>query len=248
MTESVAAQDAKLIVDGVTVTKSSNTITDAIQGVTLNLLAEGTTAATVTVKSDSTALSSALESFVKNFNAAKTLFKTDLAYDPTTGSAGPLQGEGTARSIQAQLNALIQAVTHGSGISSLSEFGISFQRDGTLKFNSAKLSTVLTDPTKDVKKFLLGSNGSGVAAKLDTALRSILDTGGLLASRTDGLNTSLTAFAKRKAALEVQMTSIEARYRKQYSNLDTLIASMNKTSTYLTQQLANLPSLSSSSK
>ncbi|HEY6896542.1 MAG TPA: flagellar filament capping protein FliD [Rhodocyclaceae bacterium] len=248
MTESVAAQDAKLIVDGVTVTKSSNTITDAIQGVTLNLLAESTTATTVTVKSDSTALSSALDTFVKNYNSVQALFKSDLAYDATTGTAGPLQSEGTVRSIQGQMNALIQTVAHGAGLSSLSELGISFQRDGTLKFNSAKLQTVLGDPTKNVKKFLLGSNGSGLAAKLDTALDSILNTGGILTTRTEGLNSDLSYYAKQKAGLETRMTAIEARYRKQYTNLDTLVASMNQTSTALTQQLASLPTIGSSSK
>ncbi|RTL57758.1 MAG: hypothetical protein EKK46_02155 [Rhodocyclaceae bacterium] len=249
MTESVAPQDAKLLIDGVTVTKSSNVITDAIQGMTLNLTAEGTSATTVAVTSDSSALSSAMDSLVKNYNSLASQFKTLMSYDATTGATGALQGEGTVRSIQQQISSMLQTVSKGLGVSSLSQLGVSFQRDGTLAFNSDKLQTALTDPTKNLKTFFIGTDGnSGFASRLDDALNSILGAGGMLSARTDGLNEQLTNYAKQKADLETRMTAIEARYRKQYSDLDTLIASMNSTSTYLTQQLANLPTIGSTTK
>lgn len=243
LTETVAPQDAKILVDGVTVIKSTNTITDAIRGVTLSLTKESADATTVKVAADNSALSSALEAFVKAYNSTSGTLSELLAYDVKTGKAGALQGEGTVRSIQAQLRQALQSVTKGGGLASLSEIGVSFQRDGTLQFSSDKLNTALSDPTKNVKSLLIGTDGtSGIANKIDNLLSTFLDSDGTLTARTDGLNSQVTLYEKRKAELEVRMSSIEARLRKQYNALDTLIASMNQTSSYLTQQLANLPS------
>ncbi|CAG0979307.1 Flagellar hook-associated protein 2 [Rhodocyclaceae bacterium] len=244
LTETVAPQDAKIIVDGVTITKSTNTITDAIRGVTLSLTKESTDATVVKVTADNSALSSALEAFVKAYNSTSGSLSELLAYDVKTGKAGALQGEGTVRSIQAQLRQALQTVTVGKGLSGLSDIGISFQRDGTLKFSSDKLNTALSDPTKSVKSLLIGTDANsttgGIANKLNNLLSTFLDSDGTLTARTDGLNSQVTLYEKRKAELEVRMTSIEARLRKQYNALDSLIASMNQTSTYLTQQLASL--------
>lgn len=252
LTESVAPQDAKLLIDGVTVTKSTNTVTDAIRGITLSLTKEATTATTVKVTNDNSALSSALEAFVKAYNSTSGTLKEALAYDVTTGKAGALQGEGTARSIQAQLRQVLQSFTQGMGYTSLSEIGISFQRDGTLSFSSDKLTTALSNPNKSVKELLIGKDSTGttdgIANKLNNLLSSFLDSDGTLTARTDGLNKEVTNNNKRKADLETRMTAIETRLRKQYNDLDTLIASMNQTSAYLTQQLAALSSSSSSSK
>lgn len=241
LTETVAPQDAKILVDGVTVIKSTNTITDAIRGVTLSLTKESADATTVKVAADNSALSSALEAFVKAYNSTSGTLSELLAYDVKTGKAGALQGEGTVRSIQAQLRQALQSITKGGGLSSLSEIGISFQRDGALKFSSDKLNTALSDPTKNVKSLLIGTDGTnGIANKIDNLLSTFLDSDGTLTARTDGLNSQVTLYEKRKAELEVRMSSIEARLRKQYNALDSLIASMNQTSTYLTQQLASL--------
>lgn len=245
LTETVAPQDAKIIVDGVTIMKSTNTITDAIRGVTLSLTKESADATTVKVTADNSALSSALEAFVKAYNSTSGTLSELLAYDVKTGKAGALQGEGTVRSIQAQLRQALQTVTVGKGLAGLSDIGISFQRDGTLKFSSDKLTTALSDPTKSVKSLLIGTDStsttSGIANKINNLLNTFLDSDGTLTARTDGLNSQVTLYEKRKAELEVRMTSIEARLRKQYNALDSLIASMNQTSSYLTQQLANLP-------
>ena len=242
MTQTVAPQDAKVWVDGVLVTKSTNTITDAIQGVTLSLQKESATATTLTVAADSTTLSNSVKGLVDAYNSASKTLADLLAYDPKTGKSGALQGEGTVRAIQATLRQTLQTVTRGAGIQSLSEIGVSFQRDGTLAFNSSKLETVLSDPTKNVRKFFMGPNETdGLASKLDSVLSSMIGASGTLVSRTEGLNQTLSRYEKQRTALENRMESIEARYTAQYNRLDSLIASLNQTSTYLTQQLANLP-------
>lgn len=247
MTESVAPQDAKIWVDGVPIVKSTNTITDAIQGMTLSLTKESVTATTVSVARDTSAIGTTIEGFVKAYNTASSMLSEVLAYNAATGEAGALQSEGTVRTIQAQIKSAMQRMMGGSGVKSLTDLGVSFQRDGTLTFDSLKLQTALSDPQKDVGAFFIGSGtDEGLATKLHGLLTQAIGSGGLLSTRTDGLNGTLDRYAKQRAELQSRMATIENRFRKQFSDLDTLMASMSTTSSFLTQQLASLPSISGS--
>ncbi|MEW6164230.1 MAG: flagellar filament capping protein FliD [Pseudomonadota bacterium] len=249
MTETVEAVDALIHVDGIAITKSANIITDAISGITLNLLSEEDNVTTkLTVSNDTSTVESYVSSFVTAYNTANSMLASVLAYDANTGSAGPLQSEGTVRSIQTQLRSAMRSVLSGlgAGIDSLSDLGVSFQKDGSLKLDSTKFQTALQDPTKDVGKFFVGDGTTdGLGTKVYDLLSAALGTGGLITSRTDGLNEILDDYADRKVAIEKRLDSIEERYRRQFTSLDVLIANMTKTSNYLTQQLDNLPKIDS---
>lgn len=153
LTETVAASNASLVIDGISISKASNKVTDAIEGVTLDLLKTnlGSTT-TLNLSRDTTSIQSTVSSFVKSFNDLnKTI--TDLSkYDATTKQASILTGDSTVRSVQTKLRSAISdpLTTAGGGLSLLSEIGVSFQTDGTLKFDSTKLTEVLNDPTKDI--------------------------------------------------------------------------------------------------
>ena len=88
-----------------------------------------------------------------------------------------------------------------------------------------------------------GSRGTitysiGYASKLNTLLTSLLSDDGILAARTDGINTSIKNIDKQSDAISTRLTAVEARYRAQFNKLETLISSMSSTSTYLSQQIA----------
>ena len=174
------------------------------------------------------------------------MLKTDTTYNSTTKTGAVLSGDGAIRSLQSQLSSLEHTSVSGiaGGISTLSDLGISVQKDGTLTVDSTKLSAALADPNKDVTSLFtqMTSGNEGIAVKFSTALQSILGFDGLIASRTSGLQTSIKDIGTTRDALNLRLTQIEARYRAQFTALDQLTASMNKTSQYLTQQLANLPS------
>lgn len=247
-----AAQNAELTVGGVAITRSSNTITDAIAGVTLNLLkADITTppAAKLTVAKNTGTVTSAVNAFVKAYNDAISGIKQLTAYDAANKKASVLTGDSTARSIQSQLSNLVSASVSGiaGGISRLSDIGITMQKDGTLATDSSKLSAALADTTKDVASLFTqtSSGNEGIAVRFNTILEGIVGSSGLIAGRTDGINASIKDLGKRADALNVRLTAIERRYRAQFTALDTLVASMNQTSTYLSQQLANLPGAAS---
>ncbi|WP_297325497.1 flagellar filament capping protein FliD [Nitrosomonas sp.] len=178
LTETVAASNATLVIDGISINKASNKITDAIEGVTLDLLKSnlGSTT-TLNLSRDTASIQSAVSSFVKSYNDLnKTI--TDLSkYDAATKQASILTGDSTLRSIQTKIRSVISdpLTTAGGGLSLLSEVGISFQKDGTLNLDTTKLSAVLSDSTKDVST-LFASIGktsdslvSFISAKPDTA-------------------------------------------------------------------------------
>lgn len=243
-----AAQNAELSINGLAITRSSNTISDALAGVTLTLLkADMTTPPTarLTVAANGGVVTSAINTFVKAYNDALTSIKQLTAYDAANKKASVLTGDGTARSIQSQLSHLVSTGVAGiaGGISRLSDIGIAVQRDGTLAVDSAKLSAALADPGKDVAAlFAQTTTGNeGIAVRFDNLLKGILGASGPIASRSEGIGTTIKDIQRRSEALQQRLDQIEKRYRAQFTALDGMLASMMQTSNYLQQQLANLP-------
>jgi len=243
------AQDLQLTVDGISLTRGSNTVTDAINGVTMTLLKESST--TLTVAKDTASVKSAIDSFVKAYNEVNTLARDLTAYDSDTQTASVLTGDSGVRSLQSTLRQMIGYTigTTGATVKTLSDIGISLQRDGSLVFNSAKFDTAVSQSATDVANLFSATStttaNQGIAVRMSAVVDSMLATKGLLTSRTDGISRSITDLGKQRDALNLRLTQIEARYRAQYTALDTLVASMKSTSTYLSQQLANLPGASS---
>lgn len=247
------ADDANLMINGIAITRSSNTVSDAIDGLTLTLK-KGTLAApgesVVTVAQNTGAVTSAVNAFIKAYNDAIGGIKSMTAYDAANKKASVLTGDSTARNIQSQLSSMVQANVTGvaGGIARLSDIGISVKADGMLELNSSKLSAALADPDTDVAALFTQttSGNEGVAVRLNTMLEGVVGSAGLISSRTDGINASIKDLQKRAESLNLRLAQIEKRYRAQFTALDTLVASMNQTSQYLTQQLASLPGASSS--
>ena len=147
-----AAQNASLKIDGINISKASNTITDAIQGVTLNLTNVSSTATKLTVAQDSSATQTAIQSFVTAYNTVNKSI-TDLSkYDLSTKKAAVLYGDSSLTTLKSQMRGVFNKAlsTSGGGLTSLTEIGISFQKDGTLALDTTKLNTILRDSTKDV--------------------------------------------------------------------------------------------------
>jgi flagellar hook-associated protein 2 len=151
LSQTQQAKDALFKIDGIDIIKPSNVISDAIEGVTITLLKENVSA-TATVTSEKANVKASVEAFVKAFNETAKTLKDLGGYNAETKEAGPLQGDAALRNIQGQLRSLLSgSLTHRSGgLGSLSEVGISFQKDGTLALNSAKLQAVLDDSSKDI--------------------------------------------------------------------------------------------------
>lgn len=239
-----AASNAAFKLNGIAATSSSNTVSTVLDGVTLVLSKTNVgTPTTVTVTQDSTtALTAAVNTFVKAFNDATSSMKMLGFYNTSTKAAGTLQGDSTLRSSQNLVRGLMQTKAGGSSAyQTLSNIGISLEKDGSLKLDSTKLTKAVETDFAGVSNLV-----SAVGTAFKTGLESIVGTSGNIVAATDSANRMIKDIGSRQTALSNRLTQIEARYRKQFTALDTLVSSMNKTSSYLTQQLANLPGASSS--
>lgn len=243
-TVSTDAQDAHLKIDGLDIYRSSNTIADAITGITLNALKAGTS--TLKVTQNIASVTDAVSAFVKSYNDLNTQLRGLTAYDTQKKTGALLFGDSTARSLEATLKKMISYVFPGSTTSprSLSDIGVAMQRDGSLTFDAGQLQSAMeSSPTTISELFAsTGAAGKGLGAYIDGELKSIVADGGILAARNDGLARSVKDIGNRRDTLNTRLAAIEKRYRAQFTALDTLIASMQQTSQYLTTQLSALSS------
>lgn len=149
--ETVLARDSRVLIDGITITRANNTVTDAIEGVTLNLLkAAAGSPSTLTVARNVDSAVTAVSGFVQAYNIAYSSLKGLSSYNAATRSGAVLQGDSTLNGVQAKMRALLgSSVEAAGGYASLSALGISFQLDGSLLGDTAKLRAALNDTTKD---------------------------------------------------------------------------------------------------
>ena len=237
-----SASDAQYSLNGVSGTSSSNTVTGALDGVTLTLSKQTTSATTLTVSQNkSSALTSAVNAFVTAYNTANSKMKELGAYNASTKTAGALQGNATLRTAQSQVRNLLFGSYSAGTYQNLANIGVSVAKDGSLSVDSTKLSAAIDADFSNVAN-LVSSAGSA----FKKTLSAIAGTSGTIASATDGANRVIKSLTAQQEAMQTRLTQIEARYRKQFTALDTTISGMNQTSTYLTQQLSSLANLTSS--
>lgn len=234
-----AAQDAKFTIDGMAATSASNTVTGAIDGITLSLWKQGT--ATLSVSTDSSAASTAVGNFVTAYNNFVGVYQQLTAYDPSGANTGALIGDATLNSIKSTLSSI--ASGPGGNGAMLSSIGVTLQVDGTLKLDTGALSTALSDGGTKVSGLFSGDNG--LATKLNSPLTDWTASTGVLTTRTANLNKQLKDLSTRQDDLNSRMDALTAQYTKQFTALDTLVTKLNNTGSFLTQQF---DALSKSSK
>jgi len=152
MSETTTAKNASLIVDGIAVSKTSNSPSDVIQGVTLNLLKPTTSTATIDVARDTSTVQAAADDFVSSYNNLTSLIGTLTAYNATTKKGAILQGDSAVRMLKTQIDTILStAITNPAGsLTTLSQAGISKQATGKLAVDSAKLASALSTSSADV--------------------------------------------------------------------------------------------------
>jgi flagellar hook-associated protein 2 len=224
-----AASDAFYTIDGLAANSAGNSISMAIDGLTLNLSTLGTS--TVSVADDPSKATSALTNLVNTYNSFVGIYQNLTKYDATSKVAGAMIGDATLNGINSTLSRIIGGSANGATLSSI---GISLQVDGTLKLDNDKLSAALGDGGKQVSDLFGGDNG--FSAQLGAQLTQWVGDGGVLAGRTDSISQQLKDLGDQQTALDARMDSLTARYQAQFTALDTLMSKLNSTSSYLQQQ------------
>jgi len=226
------AQDATLTVDGFDVTRSSNEISDVIEGVTLSLKDIGTAALSVT--EDRSVGRSAVEAAVTAYN--------DLIISLNTQRESTLQGESLLLGIETRVRQVFtnRLNVTGSNFQYLFNVGLTFDRDGVLSLDGDKYDQAIEDDFSGVVQ-LFSNPDNGFAQAIDSILSGYVETDGLIQARTDGLSDSRSQIDDNIERIERRVARTEQRLRSQYAALDGLVGQLNATSSFLTQQLANLP-------
>jgi len=242
MTELAPAQQAHIRIGTFDVFSSSNTIADAIDGVTVNL--KDTTAGdtvSLTIGNDTNAVSNKIKGFVNAYNTLYTTFAKLRSYNADTKEAGPMLGDALLQGIEEGIRTdLVSPVSDvSSAYNSLAALGITKQVDGTLKVDDTKLSAALSADRGAVAAVFGSTNG--VAARLYKRVDAALATNSGIDARNTRLQGSMKDINQQKADLDARMAGIETRYRAQFGALDVMLSQMQQTSNYLAQQLANLP-------
>jgi flagellar hook-associated protein 2 len=239
--EQTAAQDAVFNVSGVDFTSASNTVTDAISGVTLDLLAPTTSNTTLSVSTDTSTVEQNVNAFVTAYNTLQGSLSTLGSFNSTTNTAGPMMGDALLSGVQNQVRSALYSVvnTGSSTYNTLASVGITTNSDGTLSVNQATLSAALTSNFAAVSQLFSGT--SGVATSLSSQIQAALTAGGSIDSRSKTLVQQENALTQQSGQLAKQMQDLTASLTEQYASLNTLLSSLQSTSSYLSQAFNNLP-------
>jgi flagellar hook-associated protein 2 len=248
MTQTQPAADAQLRINGLDVTSPTNTLADTVQGLTINLLQPTTGVAQITVAQDNEALKKSVDTFVESYNALAKMLRTQTKYDESSKTAGALQGDSTAVGLQRQLRNILTSASPASSVyETINAVGVTMQSDGTLKVDSAKLTTALNTSPNEVRRLFSAytpradendPDVDGIATRLRLFADKVLGSEGALTTKTEGLNTSLTLNRRRQDEYNDRLALTEARLRAQYTTLDTNMAKMSALNAYITNQVA----------
>lgn len=232
-------QDAEINVNGIAITSPTNRVEGAIQGITLNLeevSAEGQST-TIVVERDTRAVREAVTDFVDAFNDLKSTIGSLTAFNGETGESGELLGDSAVRTIESRLRGVLGGGVEGGEFAMLSDVGITLQRDGTLKLDESKLDELVSGDMDALGRFFAGDGeAAGMAGLLDDTLGQLLGSNGVVESSISGAENRVESLNERYARMERSIEQTIARYRTQFGQLDAMIAQMNQTSSYLTQQ------------
>jgi flagellar hook-associated protein 2 len=229
------AQDAIVFVSGYEIHSASNTVSNAIEGVTLTLKAPTAEGSTVLlgVERDDAAIQDAAKKFVDSYNSLAGTIKSLSRYDAATEAAGALLGDAMLRNIDSQVRKLISTPVAGvnGNYTTLASLGITTQTDGKLNLDTVRFNAALAANPGAVSDIFTSSNG--VAVKLANFMGSKTSVTGELTVRSSNITDTLVDLKDQQDALDARMKIIEQRYFKQFNALDTLLGQMNTTATSL---------------
>lgn len=253
----VKSQNAVIDVNGIQIVRQSNTITDALPGVTLTLKAPSTADETLTIARSTDDNKKAITEWVNAYNSLQSTIAALTKYEPPAVGAtaqssnnGVLMGDSTIRGVQSDLRALLTNVQSGS-YAIMAQLGITQDpvkgadgAIGNLKIDDKKLTKILTDDPAGVQAYFVGDGKkTGFATQMNNTLTDMLSTSigkeGVIQNAKDGINATLKSIGKRYDAMELTIEATMARYKKQFNDLDKLVTKFNGTATYLTQQFSS---------
>ncbi|MCQ9616016.1 flagellar filament capping protein FliD [Paenalcaligenes niemegkensis] len=240
------ANNAKLTINDIDITSQSNTVENAIEGVTLRLneLSSDSDVNISIVRDDSVA-TKAIKGFVDAYNSLHSTLKSLTSYDVEAQQASALTGDSLTRRIQSQVRDSLNVFSEEGNLRNLSQLGITTDPiDGKLLIDDTKLEAALKDDLVDVTKLLTGDNG--LSKRVMDVTEPYLDKDGFIDNVNESINENIKQLASQMIRAEERIDIKMENYRRQFSQLDVMVNQMNGISSYLTQQLSMLSNMNNS--
>jgi flagellar hook-associated protein 2 len=233
-TNAVDARDAELTVNNVRVTSTTNTIANAIAGVTLSLYKESATPTVISVGEDASGTKSKVKAFASAYNDLVGYLKLQ-AETAKNGDTGSIGRDAMLRGMRAELNsAILGSSAAGGTLTNLTEIGIEFERDGTLTFDEATFDEKASTKLGDIQALLAGSaSADGVFDAIKTTIAQYTNSSGLLIDAKTRLSEEVAKLDERVADMQERLAMRRLMLQREYAAADAAIATLNAQATSL---------------
>ena len=256
LTRVTPAQDANLTVDGVSMSRSSNQITDAIKGVSLTLFAENSSPTVLQVTRDNSALNTNIANLVKTYNELQKTMKTlgdSQSSDQVSG--GKLANDSMLRQVQSMVRNMVTGYSTappGGKFKALRDIGVTLQVDGSQQTDSIKLQSALDNNLVDIVTMFTANLGSptnstatkrGIAGDAVKALTALSSPTGLIVNRENNRQKEILGYNDQMTKLQERMAALLDRYTKQFAAMDALVGNLNSQKSGLKTTFDNMSAM-----
>jgi flagellar hook-associated protein 2 len=240
-----SAEDAALNVNGMAITSSTNRVTDAIPGTTLELFTTTNGAASLDFSRDTSTVKTKIQTLVTAFNDANSMLTVVSDPKSTVAEYGAsLVGNNIVSTVRSQMRSLITTDSNSpsGGLAALRDIGLSINRSGTLELDAAKLDSAMLTKFDNVVTLLTSNQEklsatsalpAGAAGEAVKKLTNLLDVGGAITTQSNNLTKKITDYQKELAALDTRMTALLTRYNKQFASMESIVGQSKSLQTSL---------------
>ena len=240
-----SAEDAALNVNGMAITASTNRITDAIPGSTLELFTTTTGAASLDFSRDTSTVKTKIKALVTAFNDANSMLTVVSDPKSTVAEYGAsLVGNNVVSTVRSQMRSLIttDSTSPSGGLNALRDLGLSFNRTGTLELDATKLDSAMLNKFDNVVTLLTSNQEklsvtsalpAGAAGDAVKKLTNLLDVSGAITAQSNNLTKKITDYQKELTALDTRMTALLTRYNKQFATMESVVGQSKSLGTSL---------------
>ena len=247
-----SAADASVDINGVNVVRDVNTFDDLIPGVSIDLQATSVQSFNLSVGRDITTAQTTIVNLVEMVNAFNVVMDEVTAVEGTDGKPGALKSDSAIEAIEDKIRSIFasDSSTPGTNVTSLSDMGVTVQRDGTYEVDTTTLSTALKDNFDDVTKVfsantnsqtIYGTADRGIAGDMIKQISDYLSSTGVITTRENSYKSLQSTLTVEQSDLDDKATAVEKRYTKQFITMNKIMDEMKSMQKYLDGQLSNLP-------
>lgn len=240
MAQTQAGQNAMATVNGVSISTSSNRLTDTLPGLTIQLSQVTTEPVEIDVKVDLEAAKKNVQTFVDAYNTLTSTLANATRYDEASKKAGALQGDSTAVGLQNALRSMMRSVTSSSPFERLSDIGIEVKTGGALEIKADKLDAALSN-LDGIKALFTATSTDPTARGFGLKVKSFADgliaADGLVSNKTTSIQASLKRNDREQERVNDRAARVEIRLLAQYNAMDAAVGKLNGLGAFVSQQI-----------